>query len=419
MDVDSSKKFSPSKLKEYQICPRRYAFHYIERIPRERTSVEALLGVCVHAALEALYQNLQNGRLMTILEVLGVYDAEWERRWNSEAIAVFEPGLSGEHYRAVGREALTLYDAAHRPFAEDKTVAVECRVGFPLLAGGEIYRIEGFVDRLALASDGAFEIHDYKTSRSLPEQSELEADWQLALYDAAVRHAWPDTKTVRLRWHYLRFGKTLGVAKTVPELDSLKKDVARLILEIKGDRRFAPQKNALCPRCEYRAICPLFKHAEEVSRMPVQESGIEEGVLLVERLADIVSRKKAARTSLRAIEEEEKATEAELLSYAQGRGLLAVHGSRGYVSMSEKEEIHLPTKTHAPEGHDRLEAALKESPLWPEISKLDGHRLVEGLKDGHWDDASRRFVEELLLRYAKRETSWILRFHPSKEEAEE
>lgn len=419
MDVDSSKKFSPSKLKEYQICPRRYAFHYIEKVPREGTSVEALLGVCVHAALESLYKNLQNGRLLTLAELLGAYDAEWEKRWKSEKVVIHEPGLSGEHYRGVGRDAISLYDAAHRPFGADKTVAVECRVGFPLEAGGESYRIEGFVDRLALAPDGAFEIHDYKTGRSLPEQADLDEDWQLALYDAAVRHAWPDTKAVRLRWHYLRFGKTLSVAKTDSQLLALKKDVAELILKIKSDRRFDPEKNALCPRCEYRAVCPLFKHAEEISRMPAAQARLEEGSLLVDRLADVVARKKDAKAALKGMEEEERALEAELLLYAGSRRLLAVQGRRGHVTVSEKEEIHLPTKTNSPENHDRMEEELKASPLWPRVSKLDGHRLVEGLKEGNWDEPSKRLVEELLLRYATRETARILRFHPVKQEAEE
>ncbi len=153
--------------------------------------------------------------------------------------------------------------------------------------------------------------------------------------------------------------------------------------------------------------------------MPVAQARLEEGSLLVDRLAELVARKKEVKEALKGIEEEERALEAEILRYAESRRLLAVQGRRGHVTVSEKEEIHLPTKTHSPANHDRMEEELKASPLWPQVSKLDGHRLVEGLKEGQWDETSKRLVEELLLRYATRTTARLLRFHPVKEDAEE
>jgi len=41
-----------------------------------------------------------------------------------------------------------------------------------------------------------FEIHDYKTSRSLPTQHKLDNDRQLALYELAIRKKWPDAKNI-------------------------------------------------------------------------------------------------------------------------------------------------------------------------------------------------------------------------------
>ena len=36
------------------------------------------------------------------------------------------------------------------------------------------YNCKGIIDRLMLAPDGAFEIHDYKTGSSLPDEAELD-----------------------------------------------------------------------------------------------------------------------------------------------------------------------------------------------------------------------------------------------------
>jgi RecB family exonuclease len=47
-------------------------------------------------------------------------------------------------------------------------------------------KIQGFVDRLAIASDGTYEIHGYKTNKSLPTQKDKDDDKQLALYQIGV-----------------------------------------------------------------------------------------------------------------------------------------------------------------------------------------------------------------------------------------
>ncbi|MDZ7262649.1 MAG: HAD-IC family P-type ATPase, partial [candidate division KSB1 bacterium] len=46
---------------------------------------------------------------------------------------------------------------------------------------------EFIIDRLMLAPDGAFEVHDYKTGSSLPEQATLDRDRQLGLYQIGVQ----------------------------------------------------------------------------------------------------------------------------------------------------------------------------------------------------------------------------------------
>ena len=58
----------------------------------------------------------------------------------------------------------------------------------------ERYKCKGIIDRLMLAPDGAFEVHDYKTGSKLPDQAELDKDRQLALYQIGVQKLWPDVE---------------------------------------------------------------------------------------------------------------------------------------------------------------------------------------------------------------------------------
>ena len=46
--------YSPSKLGQYQQCPLKYRFQYVDGIKKEEEGVEAFLGTCVHEAIERM-----------------------------------------------------------------------------------------------------------------------------------------------------------------------------------------------------------------------------------------------------------------------------------------------------------------------------------------------------------------------------
>ncbi|MFI5351101.1 MAG: RecB family exonuclease, partial [Elusimicrobiota bacterium] len=181
MEEDRSAKFSPSKLDVYKNCARRYQYRYVDKISRRRKTPETVVGVAVHAAFEELYGLVSGGKVPSLDDVQALYGKALDGEWD-ETVLLKDARFTRDDWKKVGRDCVELYYSAHAPFSEDRTVAVEKRVGFPLEVEGHEYRIEGFVDRLSLAPDGAFEIHDYKTAKSLPNQEHADADWQLALY---------------------------------------------------------------------------------------------------------------------------------------------------------------------------------------------------------------------------------------------
>ena len=414
MESDSSTKFSPSKLNVYQDCPRRYRYRYVDKIKRDTKSVEAFLGTCVHSAFEKLYEEVGHGKLPALEDILRAFEEEWSAGWTPD-IQIKDRAYAPEDWKELGRECVKIYYDQHKPFDENRTVAVEKRVGFPLEVDGAQYRIEGFVDRLALGKDGAFEIHDYKTGKTLPPQSELDSDWQLAIYDAAVRRDWPDTKSVRLVWHYVRHGKSLVSSRTPEQLKALEAEIASLIRRIKQDHEFAPNKSPLCDWCEYRDLCPLFAHAEKVAQMSYDALKKDDGVKLVDQLASAEAKRKELRDKIRELERDEDALRESLIRFAQAQGVTAVAGLEGEVSITEKDEYKFPTKTHSPEALEALERELRSSPLWKEVSHLDAHRLLDGYKRKEWPEAMLKLAEDLLSRYAKRVREKTVRFKRKKD----
>lgn len=403
-----SESYSPSKLSCYENCPRQYRFRYIDKIKRATQSMEAFLGTCVHTAFEKLYEDMAHGRRLSLDETLAAYEDAWQEGFNDGiTVRKYQP----EDWRKLGRECVTLYFEANKPFDRDRTVAVERKVGFPL---GD-FKVEGYVDRLALAKDGAFEIHDYKTAGTLPTQADKDADRQLALYELAVRELWPDTKEVRLVWHYVRHGKTIVSTRTAEQREALRAEVHALVETIRHDHVHEPKKTALCDWCDYRDLCPLFAHGEQVAAMTLEQLKADDGVRLVSELAGLDGQKKELREKLRELERDQKAVEQALLRFASERKLSAVAGLDGEAVITEKDEWKLPTKTHSPDDYAELEAELKASAIWKDVSHLDAHRLLDAYKRKAWDERILGFIEGLLGRFGTRAKELAVRFHRKKE----
>lgn len=408
MEEDRSSKFSPSKLDCYKECPRRYQYRYVDRIARARKTPETAVGVAVHAALEELYELAAGGKIPALAEILAAFDRALDVEWDA-AVQVKDARFTRADWSRVGRACVEGYYRAHAPFDEDRTVAVEKRVGFPLAVDGREYRIEGFVDRLSLAEDGAFEIHDYKTGKTLPPQAAADADWQLALYEIAVRHEWPDTRDVRLKWHYVRHGRTLVSARDAAARARLLEDVARVVAAIKSDHAFVPKPGPLCDWCEYRDLCPVFAHAEKVASLPPEARRRDEGVRLVGRLAEVEEKRRRLKGDLRALDLEKEQVDALIADFAQAAGVTTVAGEGVEAAVAVKDEVVLPTKTREPDRHAALEKDARASPLWDDVSRLDARALAEGARARRWTGARLAAAEELLARYGRRETARTVR----------
>lgn len=401
VEEDRSSKFSPSKLSVYQNCPRRYQYRYVDKLSRRRKTPETVVGVAVHSTFEELYALVTGGKVPTLPELHEIYEREFAAEWD-ETVVEKDPRFARNDWKKVGRDCVELYYNGHQPFSEDRTVAIEKRVGFPITVDGHEYRIEGFVDRLALTPDGAFEIVDYKTAKSLPNQEHADEDWQLALYELAVRREWPDTKEVRLKWHYVRHGKTMVSVRDDAARAKLLADAGALIFAIKHDHVFEPKPSPLCDWCEYRDLCPLFADPIRVAALPPAERAKDGGVKLVARYAEIEDRRKRLKDELKTVEAEREKAEEDIADWAEAERVSVVAGERAQASVTVKEEMHLPTKTGEAEKHAELEAEARKTGLWTEVARLDGHALLEGLKAHRWTGELLSAAETLVARFGHR-----------------
>ena len=253
--MPEKKVYSHSRISSFEKCPLKYKFHYIDKIvPEVGQSLEGFLGNIVHETLEWLYSIVKTGIVPSVDETIMHYSKIWEENYKEEDV-IIQKGFTAQDYFNKGVRFILDYYLKYHPFDEN-TIDLEKRIEIKLDDKGE-YLLQGFIDRLVYNKDmKEFEIHDYKTSSSLPTKEKIDNDRQLALYSIAIKELFGKDKQVCLVWHYLNFNKKICLRKTEEQLEQLKKEVLELIKKIESSKEFPPIKSPLCKWCEYFSICP-------------------------------------------------------------------------------------------------------------------------------------------------------------------
>ncbi|MEP7029041.1 MAG: PD-(D/E)XK nuclease family protein [Candidatus Eisenbacteria bacterium] len=252
--------FSNSRLSAYENCPMQYRLRYVDQVPVvPRESIEAFLGKRVHEALEFLYLQVGQGYKPSLSEVLDHFRMAWDREW-SEAVHIVRTGETIAGYRLIAERCLTNYYRKHDPFDRGRTVGAEVLVTYPLDPERDLH-MQGYIDRLVDLGNGHYEIHDYKTSRRLPSQGDVDRDRQLALYQMAVSQQLPDVRSMRLVWHYLAHDRMLVSTRSPEQLRELRAQMIALIEMIQRattENNLPARVTPLCSWCEYKPVCPAW-----------------------------------------------------------------------------------------------------------------------------------------------------------------
>lgn len=312
---------------------------------------------------------------------------------------------SAEDYFRYGAECIRIYYEKNQPFQQSRTIATEARLDFPLDREGR-YRFMGFVDRIARRDDGTYEIHDYKTSRSVPGQFEADTNRQLALYQVGIGTKWKDAERVELVWHYVRFGAMLRSTRTPQQLTQLRATTADLIERIEATRVFEPHKSRLCDWCEFKDICPLWMHVVKVEALPKEELEKEEGV----KLADGYT---GTKQEIERLQEVLKDLREKIVAFAKQQGVSVLQGSGARVSVSTRDHAVFPEKND-PE-REQLELFLHGAGKWEEVAVLSDAELRRVLEEEAWPAA----LLEKLGAFVRRESVTTVRVQPSDEVSRE
>ena len=389
--------YSHSRLSCFEQCPLKYKLKYIDRVETEvEESIEAFLGSRVHETLEKLYRDLMFQKENSLDDLICYLHRIWGENWD-DSIVIVKEGYGPENYLKMGEKFISDYYNRYKPFDQDKTIALEERILIDLDGSGE-YKLQGYIDRLSESEDGCYEIHDYKTSSSLPMADYIQSDRQLALYMIGVKNRYPDVREVRLIWHFLAFDKEVDSTRNDEELEELKRDTIELIDKIESEEKFEANPSSLCDWCEFKPVCRQWSHLYKVMGKPENEYLNDPGVKLVDRYVEL--KRKQKQVNLEFDAELEKLEDA-LICFAEREDVDVVFGSNSKVRIKEIERCCFPSK-HSKE-RDRLIQLLKSYGKWDEVVQLDTSTLNRIIQEKLWDAEILEALEEYVeLERSKR-----------------
>lgn len=377
--------YSPSRIATYENCPLHFKFRYVDRRPALRSTIEAFLGQRVHEALEKVYRDRQFHKEVSLDELLAFYRQRWDREMD-DSICVVKDGYSPDNYRRMGEEYLRQYYHRYHPFDQGTTIALEKLVSLPI---GEGYTVRGYIDRLA-EKEGTYEIHDYKTSLTLPTGEDLAADRQLPLYALAVQHLYEDAERVEMVWHYVAFDKEFRLPAQPALLESVRQETIAKIREIEEaiDREeFPPRQSALCPYCEYQGLCPLFKHQYRLEQLPPAEARCDDGRTLVNRYVEVDSK-------IKELEQIKEGLKEQLVAYARKHDLQLVYGTSHIANVKVYRNAWFPGVKDP--RRNELEDVVRRQGLYQRFSRLDTIALSKAYEKGQLPQPVRQQLADLV-----------------------
>ena len=245
-------RLSPSRISDYQQCPKLYHYRVIEKLP-EPISLDAVRGTLIHNILEKLLGLSSEER--TIEKAKKEVPVHWdilknqipdlaqlvssEKEWIDRANALLD-----SYFQLENPQTFTpTHMEAH----------LELEVIDDLL-------LHGYVDRIDVAQTGEVRIVDYKTGKSPRIGYEDKALFQLRFYALLWWKLYGEIpKLIQLL--YLGDQKILKSSPTKRELEITHDKSLKVGNDIKisHQKNFWPtQTSRLCDWCSFKNICPAF-----------------------------------------------------------------------------------------------------------------------------------------------------------------
>jgi DNA helicase-2/ATP-dependent DNA helicase PcrA len=241
------KPFSFSAIDTYKVCPLKFKFNYILRLPVPPQAA-LTFGSHMHALIEDYFKEIKvNNRRMEPDEVMALYKQKWdtsgyidksqERRYLSQGEGILDGFLKNSAFLACIPEAQEMK--------------------FNLDINGS--KLIGFIDQINIYDDKSIEIIDFKTGKPKNQKSADES-LQLSIYAIACRDIYGRLPE-KVTFYNLTNNEKVSSSRTEEQLEEtyngLCADIDNILAEkTKGAECFRENPGFHCRWCSYNWVCP-------------------------------------------------------------------------------------------------------------------------------------------------------------------
>lgn len=254
--IELMKNFSYSQLDTYELCPRKYEYAYVLRVPQKPNS-SLSFGTTIHNTLKEFYTLLKESKEgiegivkePELEDLLRLYEKNWVRFG-------YDNTKHEETRKKQGVNILTNYfEKIYSP--EEKPINLE--ESFVMHLSDSTFA--GKVDRIDLVGEvnGVKQvcIVDYKTGK-VKDKSDIKNDLQLPLYSIFVEEKF-GYKVVEARYIFVEAGVSIPVDIGEKRREKAKDRLFEIIGKIKERDFKATPDMFKCSYCDYNSVCEFAK----------------------------------------------------------------------------------------------------------------------------------------------------------------
>ncbi|MDA1316455.1 MAG: ATP-dependent DNA helicase [bacterium] len=242
------KNLSHSQINTYEMCPLKYKYQYVLKIPTGGNAASSF-GSSIHHALHKFYKGFSTDRSFGLTHLMNLLETSW----------IPVGYRSRDEQSQMKEEARHMLENYFHTFHSPEIEIMDLEKLFKIRVGSDIF-LTGKIDRVDTKADGTIEIIDYKTGK-MPDEKKLKKDMQLAIYamaasDFGLYHK--PIEKIDLSFYYLQHREKITLQRTEEDIHTVKMHVREIAEKIR-EGVFPAQKSKACDFCDFKMICEAWQ----------------------------------------------------------------------------------------------------------------------------------------------------------------